>query len=114
MSTTGYCSSKPTWKDLERIGVHNLLGQVAKEHEILWPKALLDKNRNPRVVRARDHFLALIRWSTSLSFPEMGSIFKMDHTSIMSAVTRHENVLNGQERYSDEKRFAQKVRNATK
>ena len=104
----------PTWKDLVRIGANNLLDKIAKEHGILFAKSILDKTRNPRIVLARDHFLALVRWSTTLSLPEMAFIFRMDHTSILSAIRRHENLLNGQNRYDEEKRQASKVRWAMK
>lgn len=93
----------PSWFDLKRIGAEKVLEGIATEHNLLDGKSVFHKTRNPRVVEARDHFLAVLRWSTSLSLPELGFIFHLDHTSVLMAIRRHENVLNGKHRYSNVK-----------
>lgn len=68
---------------------------VASEHEV-DPDAILKLVRHPIVVRARDHALALVKWSTGLGWSEIARQFGMDHTSVIAAVERHEALLNGE------------------
>ena len=76
-----------------RDAIESLVRRVAEEHGVL-PHAIYSPTTRPRVVRARDHVLALLRWSTGFSFPELGDLFAMDHTSIVAAVRRHEKRIN--------------------
>lgn len=68
---------------------------IATEHGIVKAECIFSERRHPSIVRARDHLLAVVRWSSGLSYPEIGAIFRMDHTSVMSAIARHEARLNG-------------------
>ena len=77
---------------------HKLARAIATEHQIMRVDCLFSQRRHPGVVRARDHLLAVIRWSSGLSYPEIGAIFGMDHTSVMAAVSRHDRRLNGGKR----------------
>lgn len=58
------------------------------------PEGLVGRSRHPRVVLARHHLCALVRWSTSLSLPEIGELLDLDHTTVMAAVRRHEARIN--------------------
>jgi chromosomal replication initiation ATPase DnaA len=70
--------------------------KIAREHGYSMI-AIRSRSRNPSVVRARDHVLAVLKWSTGLSFPELARFLGgRDHTSIISAVNRHASILNGE------------------
>jgi len=75
--------------------IQRLLTITAAEHGVSVAE-MLGTNRAPHVVRARDHVAALLRWSTSLSLPTLGSILNRDHTSVMCAIRRHERAINGE------------------
>lgn len=81
---------------LDRTAFRELQARIAAEHGLTRPEVLLSQNRQPAVVRARDHFLAVVKWSTGLSLKEMRDVFGMDHTSILTAIRRHEARLNGE------------------
>lgn len=67
---------------------------IAEEHALdLFD--VLSKDRSASLVRARDHVLAVVRWSTGLSLPEMGRMFAVDSTTVLEAVRRHDARLNG-------------------
>jgi len=54
-------------------------------------------SRHPIVARARRRAMAVLRWSTTLSLPELGRIFNRDHTSVLTAVRKYEDELNAPE-----------------
>jgi hypothetical protein len=70
-----------------------LIARTATLHQVAI-HGVLSPSRSPSLVRARDHAMALIRWSTGLSFPEIGRLFDRDHTSVIAAVDRYEVLLN--------------------
>jgi len=54
--------------------------------------AMLGKGRTRTVVRARDLAMLRIREELGLSYMEIGSLFKRDHSTVMAAVRRAERV----------------------
>lgn len=72
-----------------------LVSKIAAEHGTTY-EAVMSRTRHPRVVRARHHALAVSRWSTGLSLPELGRAFFRDHTTVMSAIKNWEMILNGE------------------
>lgn len=72
----------------------DLLSKIAKEHGVT-SEQIKSKSRHPHIVRARDHFLAIIKWSTGLSYPVIAGFFNMDHSSVIQAVRRYEAFING-------------------
>jgi len=78
--------------------IRSVCAEIAEAHGITVT-SLLSPLRYAHIVRARDHALAVIRWSSGLSYPELGRIFGCrDHTTVHAAVRRHEHVLNGEKR----------------
>lgn len=92
--------TKQSWTmvDLRRdnlrvAGALGVVQRIAADHGVDLAH-LLGGDRHEPVVRARDHAVAVLRWSTGWSLPHLGRLFGMDHTSIMLAVRRHDAVLN--------------------
>ena len=50
--------------------------------------------RHPDTDRARRRAMAVLRWSTQWSYPEIGRVFGRDHTTVLHAVRRYEEELN--------------------
>ncbi len=74
-----------------------LLEAVAAEHG-LTPSAVLSRSRYPRVAFARHHFIAVLRWTTFMSYPDIGALVGgLDHTTIIAAEHHYDRVLNGDE-----------------
>jgi chromosomal replication initiator protein len=71
--------------------------EIAESHGVTLDM-VLGPERSDHIVRAREHALAVVRWSTGLSFPAIGNIFDRDHSTVMSAVRRYEAMLNGKRR----------------
>lgn len=80
---------------LKRCGALNLAQKICDEHMVSFDATFKLRLRTPSEVRARHHFVALLRWSTGLSYPEIGGLIDMDHTSILDGVRKHEERLNG-------------------
>ena len=58
---------------------------------------ILGQARYPSITYARHHFIAVLRWSTFLSYPEIGALVGgRDHTTIIAAERRYERTLNGE------------------
>ena len=76
--------------------IARLLTAVAAEHGVALDE-LVGHRRHASLVRARDHAAALLRWSTSLSYPELGRVLGgRDHTTVIESVKRHERAINGE------------------
>jgi chromosomal replication initiation ATPase DnaA len=70
---------------------------VALGHGI-EPTLLLSRLRYKTIALARHHFIAVLRWSTMMSYPEIGALLDLDHTTVMAAERHYERVLNGEGR----------------
>lgn len=53
-------------------------------------EALVGRSRHRTPVLARHHLCALVRWSTGLSYTEIGALLDLDHTTIIHAVRTYE------------------------
>jgi chromosomal replication initiation ATPase DnaA len=94
---------KPNWRSWPE-PILRTSKRIATEH-LLTMDGIVSKSRHPRVTRARDHLLAILRWSTFYSYPELGFLLAMDHTSVIAAVRRHEARLNNDiEQYQQQRR----------
>lgn len=68
-----------------------LIGQVCEEFEVSRAE-LLGQSRNKDIVPARHEACWRIAKATSLSLPHLGSIFNRDHTSILHAIRKRNEV----------------------
>jgi len=87
-----------TLSQLHRIRAYGMAARICVDYGTTLEAVLVDKRRRQRATRARDHIIAILRWSTTLSLTELGDIFNMDHSSVQLAITRHERVLNNEPR----------------
>lgn len=71
------------------------LERIAREEGVTIG-AILGLSRYPRVVKARHRAMAVIRWSTEWSYPEIGRLFNRDHTTVMAGVEKYEAKINGE------------------
>jgi chromosomal replication initiation ATPase DnaA len=55
---------------------------------------VLGQSRLASVVRARHDLWAMCRWSLGMSYGELGALFGVDHTTVVSAVRKCEVALN--------------------
>lgn len=69
------------------------LKRIATEHHISVD-AMMSRSRQPDLVRARVRAMAVLRWSTGWSLPDLGRLFGRDHTTILAAVRSYEAELN--------------------
>jgi hypothetical protein len=65
-----------------------LLIEVATKEAGCRSKELLDMGRHPSLCKLRDTVLYLARQRTGFSFPELGTFFKRDSSTIVCAVNR--------------------------
>ena len=64
--------------------------QEAADLFMVTPEEVLGSGRTPSVVRARHFSLALSRHRFRWSYPELGIVFGMEHTSVMHGCKRAE------------------------
>lgn len=84
--------------------VVKLAGRICEEHGTNFAACFTPRQckksvrvpRHGRARRARDHVLHVVKWSTGWSYPEIGAFFGLDHTSVILACKRHEQILNGE------------------
>jgi chromosomal replication initiation ATPase DnaA len=73
-----------------------LAARIAAEHGIPTDH-LLSRRRIKHIANARHHFIAVLRWTTMMSYPDLAALVGMaDHTSIIYAVRKYEAILNGE------------------
>lgn len=75
--------------------IRRIVATIAAEHGCTIPH-LLDRDHShvPKVAEARRHAMAVVRWSTGLSYPEIGEMFGgRSHDVVLKAVRRWENEL---------------------
>lgn len=70
-----------------------LARSISREHGV-HVDDMLGRSREKRMVRARFHFIAVLRWSTDLSLQDIGSLLGIDHTTALYAIRVHESRLN--------------------
>jgi chromosomal replication initiation ATPase DnaA len=70
---------------------------IASEHGVSYDDVMSRRRGLAIVVSARHHAMAVLRWSTTWSLPEIARIFnRHNHTTVISAVRNWERVLNAQ------------------
>jgi len=67
-----------------------ILCAVSAKHGIMPPTRLLCASKKPRMVRARDEAIWLLRQRPGSTLEAIGEEFGMHHTSVRFAVQRHE------------------------
>jgi chromosomal replication initiation ATPase DnaA len=77
---------------LEGAGYLPALSRVAERHFVTIA-AVVGRNRQPTVMRARKAFCVVLRDTFALSLPEIGALLDRDHTTILSAVKEHESAM---------------------
>lgn len=78
-----------------RAGVLNLANRIAREHKVPFDLAYASKSRCADAANARHHLLAVLRWSTDWSFPQLARLLNLDHTTVIAAVNKWDKTLNG-------------------
>jgi len=81
--------SATTENALRRIGAWPLLERCAQT-ELVPPYDVISKRRTPAICRARDRLIFVLHSTLCWSYPEIGELFHMDHTTVMAAVRREE------------------------
>jgi len=70
-----------------------LFVRICSEH-FTRPPEVLAGSRMKKAAAARHHFIAVVRWSLGLSYPEIGKMLGgFDHSTIMCAERKWERVL---------------------
>ena len=75
---------------IERLGATKVVADICKLHGLYRPSDIFGTSRQPQVCRARDHVVAVLRWTLMLSSKELGAIFWRDHSTILGSEERHE------------------------
>lgn len=73
--------------NLSRRGLLATAERTAAEYRVSL-KDVLSCARHRNASKARRHLWTLIRDSLDLSYPEIGSLFGVDHTSVLNAVRK--------------------------
>ena len=71
------------------ITMRRIVQQVAERHRVSV-QHVLGQSRERRHSRARAEAMFLIRQTGRFSYPQIGRFFSRDHTSVIHAVRRHE------------------------
>lgn len=67
---------------------------IARHHNVSYGDLMSHTRGSPAASNARIHAMAVIRWSTTWSFPAIARVFyRRDHTTVRSAVLKWERVL---------------------
>jgi chromosomal replication initiation ATPase DnaA len=69
---------------LRVIGAEATAHRIAREHGVDL-MIVLDNIRDKSISGARQHLAAVLRWTTDMSYPEVGAVLGIDHTSVMAA-----------------------------
>lgn len=100
MSLSGYrtelerqeCEDAFRRRDAERV-----IRAIASEHGVSYDDIMSRKRGLAIVCDARHHAMAVLRWSTTWSLPEIARLFyRQNHTTVISAVRNWERVLNAE------------------
>lgn len=76
------------WRRVAEQGWGRVAASIARAHR-MQPASMFGRDRHPRTVKARDRFMAIVRDTVGMSFPELGAMVDRDHSSVISAVARH-------------------------
>ena len=74
---------------MEKQGFLPLVEEVAREHLVL-PEELLSKDRTAGIAAARRHLWWELRKRHKLSYPRIGRLVGLDHTTILSGCKKAE------------------------
>lgn len=80
-------------RNLEQFGLLPSAIKLAKEYRVRLLD-LLGESRAPTAAAARRHLWSLIRDSLNLSYPEIGRLTLVDHTTVMEAVRKRHAEIN--------------------
>ena len=79
-------------RDADRV-----IRSIASEHGVSYDDIMSRKRGLSVVCTARHHAMAVLRWSTTWSLPEIARLFyRQNHTTVISAVRNWERVLNAE------------------
>jgi chromosomal replication initiation ATPase DnaA len=72
----------------------SVAAKIARRYSLTLAQ-LRGRSRDHRIVVARDHAMAVISWSCGATSTQIGDFMNRDHTTVLSAIARHERVING-------------------
>lgn len=68
--------------------------RIAECHGVTYNAVMAPSRGSPAVANARHHVMAVVRWSTSWSLPQIARVFnRHDHTTVLSAIRKWEDIL---------------------
>jgi len=70
--------------------VRAVVSVVERFYELPSARGVMSRNRTPAVANARALAMYVSRGATSLSYPELGRLFRRDHSTVVAAVQRVE------------------------
>lgn len=74
---------------LEARGLLDLVDDIARSHHV-ETFDILGRGRSKQIAFARRHAWAVVRWTFDFSYPEIGRLFGVDHTSVLAGVRKYE------------------------
>lgn len=77
---------------LRRLGVYELAERIALSHGVDLVD-VLGRRRHSELIPARHELWTVLRHSLDLSYPALGRVFEVDHTTVLSAVHDRESEL---------------------
>jgi chromosomal replication initiation ATPase DnaA len=82
---------------LRRRDADRVIRRIARDHGVTYADIMKKGIGSKAVSNARHHAMAVIRWSTTWSLPEIARLFhRHDHTTVLSAVRKWERVINAE------------------
>lgn len=73
---------------LEKFGMWRTVERIAREHRV-EPIDVVGRTCRASVVAARHHVWSVIRDTLAMSYPEIGSFFEFDHSTVLEGIRRH-------------------------
>ena len=82
---------------LRRRDAERVIRRIARDHGVTYADIMKKEIGCKAVSNARHHAMAVIKWSTAWSLPQIARVFhRHDHTTVLSAVRKWERVLNAE------------------
>jgi chromosomal replication initiation ATPase DnaA len=82
---------------LRRRDADRVIRRIARDHGVTYADIMKKEIGSKAVSNARHHAMAVIKWSTTWSLPEIARLFhRQHHTTVLSAVRKWEGVLNAE------------------
>jgi chromosomal replication initiation ATPase DnaA len=69
------------------VGAELCLRRIARKHGVK-PEAVLGRGRHRHTAMARHEFFLMLRDTLDMSYPEIGKLLGVDHTTVMAGVKK--------------------------